>query len=129
MAKKSNKTKLSISMIVAIAVVLFVIIFATNNSTAQFHRGTGYVDKAMSFAIDAWGYEGWGDCSGQTGGKNWADAYCKCIGYDSAVKCYHAYHNGRWIWDFNTGTCSSKKGTYTKNGLGFDTVRCKVPSW
>jgi len=129
MAKKS-KTKLSIATIAAVAVVLFVIIFATKgSSTAQFPHGTGNVDKAMSFAIDAWGYEGWGDCSSQTGGKNWADAYCKCIGYASAVKCYHAYHNSRWIWDFNTKTCSSKKGTATGNGIGFDTIRCKVPSW
>ena len=126
MAKKSNKTKLSISMIVAVAAVLFVIIFATKGSTAQFPHGTRYAKLSMPFAIDAWGYSGWGDCSSQTGGKNWADAYCKCKGYTSVLECYHAYHNNRWIAQFNANTCSWSKGDYTRNGMGFDTIKCRI---
>lgn len=80
------------------------------------------------FNVDAWGYEGWGDCTGQSGSWNSADAFCKCEGYEGALAasadpCYHEdVEDIRWKW--NTENCPVIKGDNTGTGYALTKVMC-----
>lgn len=73
---------------------------------------TSVGEFAMPFAIDAWGYAGWGDCSTQDRGKSWADQYCQAKSYESAKACYHkSITPERWKW---AGTAQSPLKALTR---------------
>jgi hypothetical protein len=82
------------------------------------------------FAVDAWVYTGWGDCSSQSGGLSNADAFCVCKGYSGTFSdnpCYHEYVDYRWSWPTQFD-CNAPdvKGTSTAAGIAFTQIRCKI---
>jgi len=93
----------------------------------------GKIDSASTeivetdFAIDAWGYKGWGDCSNQYGTRAQLSEFCKAKGYSGVVDgdaCYHEWTSERWRW---TGAVPMEKGELTRAGLALTKVRCLSP--
>ena len=123
MAKQKFKLTLANVGLIALISIISVFIFTSGPSTFT-GAATTTVDFVMPFAIDAWGYMGWGDCSTQMNGKAWADQYCQAKGYTGAQSCYHEYKAERWKW---SGTAAApQKGTATRAGTAFTKVKCEI---
>jgi len=79
---------------------------------------------ATDFAIDAWGYKGWGDCSSQYGTRAQLDAFCASTGFAELAKgdaCKHTPASNRWRWD---GKLPMTQGRSTGNGDALTKVKC-----
>ena len=81
-------------------------------------------EVSTDFAIDAWGYAGWGDCSSQYGTRAQLDAFCISKGYDrlaSGNACKHTPVSNRWQWD---GKVPMVQGKSTGNSDALTKVKC-----
>jgi len=120
MASKSKITPSNVMLIALVGIISASIFFTA--SPTQFTGAATATVVAMPFPVDAWGYEGWGDCSTQDKGKTWANNYCIAKSYVSVDSCYHEPKGDRWKW---SGTAAyPKKGVATGPGTAFTKVKC-----
>ena len=85
-------------------------------------------EASTDFAIDAWGYKGWGDCSSQYGTRAQLDAFCASKGYAKLADgdaCKHSPASQRWRWD---GRIPMVKGRSTGNGDALTAIKCTTSS-
>ena len=147
MAKKKFKFTTTTAAIIAIAVVLFVVFFATSGQTARFFYparvaaqevATPHVTTLvpltiqvpLPFPVTSGGNAGWDDCTSIDGGVAAVKNFCTCKGnkdiYDGGTRaCYKMNSASKWQWtQTQRPLCAEKSGNDTGYGLATTQIKC-----
>jgi len=92
------------------------------------------VAVSTDFAIQAWGYSSWGDCSYQTATRMELGQFCRYLGYEGLADkdpCFHEIKPVKWRWEGDYegysaahGGPAMKKAGIQGHGLALTKVKC-----